>query len=120
MNPTLVKAAAVLPPTCMLFVGSAVVFSRDKSTLTFLQLVGAGALITVVLAHMCEALHLFSWMKWGHENSVGHYLDLFAAVLGLTLFSIGFLLNALVRDRSTTTYSQGICSKTRAHSSSSC
>jgi amino acid permease len=102
MNPTLVKAAAVLAPTCMLLVGSAIVFSRNKSILTFLQLVGAGALITVVLAHICEALHLFPWMKWGRENSVGHYLDLLAAVLGLTLFPIGFLLNALVRDSSTT------------------
>ncbi len=102
MNPTLVKAAAVLAPTCMLLVGSAIVFSRNKSILTFLQLAGSGALIAVALAHICEALHLFSWMKWGRENSVGHYFDLSAAILGLTLFPLGFLLNVLVRDRSTT------------------
>jgi hypothetical protein len=29
----------------------------------------------VVLTHLCEALHLFPWMHWGLENSVGHYLD---------------------------------------------
>ena len=97
MNPTVAKAAAVLAPTCVLFIGSAIIFSRNKSILTFLQLVGAGSLVAVVLAHVCEALHLFSWMEWGGENSVGHYLDLFAAVLGLTLFPIGFLLNALIR-----------------------
>ena len=103
MNPTLAKAAAVLFPTCMVFVGSAIIFSRKKSIVTFLQVVGAGALVAVVLAHVCEALHLFPWMEWGCENSVGHYLDLFAAVLGLTFFPIGFLLNALIRDPSTTT-----------------
>lgn len=29
------------------------------------------------------------------EHSVGHYLDLWGAVLGLTLFPIGYLLHAL-------------------------
>jgi len=31
----------------------------------------------------------------GSEHSVGHYLDLGGAVLGLTLFPIGYLLHAL-------------------------
>ncbi len=34
-------------------------------------------------------------MQWGHENSVGHYLDLSSAVLGLTLFPLGYLFQAL-------------------------
>ena len=46
----------------------------------------------VVLTHLCEALHLFPWMRWGSEHSIGHYLDLWSAVLGLTLFPIGYLL----------------------------
>jgi hypothetical protein len=53
----------------------------------------------VVLAHICEALHLFPWTHWGLEHSVGHYLDLWSAVLGLILFPIGYLLHALPKRR---------------------
>jgi len=36
-------------------------------------------------------------MQWGSNHSVGHYLDLGSAVLGLTLFPIGYLLHALTK-----------------------
>jgi len=49
----------------------------------------------VVLAHLCEALKLFPSMGWGLSASAGHYLDLGSAVLGLTLFPIGYLWHAL-------------------------
>jgi hypothetical protein len=60
-----------------------------------LQLFGAGCLLVVVLAHVSEALHLFPSMGWGLEHSTGHYLDLWSAIFGLTLFSIGYLFHAL-------------------------
>jgi hypothetical protein len=53
----------------------------------------------VVLAHGCEALHLFPRMHWGEEHSAGHYLDLSSAVLGLTLFPLGFVLHRRERRR---------------------
>ena len=95
MNSALLKALVVLLPASMLFSGSAVLFFREKSMSTFLQLLGAGCVVLVVLTHVCEALSLFPWMQWGLEHSVGHYVDLWSAVLGLTLFPIGFLLHAL-------------------------
>jgi hypothetical protein len=49
----------------------------------------------VVLAHICESLHFFPAMHWGEEHGIGHYIDLASAVLGLTLFPIGYLLYAL-------------------------
>jgi hypothetical protein len=51
----------------------------------------------VVLTHFFEALHLFPRMQWGSEYSVGDYLDLWSAVLGSTLFPIGYLLHALTK-----------------------
>jgi hypothetical protein len=95
MNITLLKVLVALLPAGMLFSGSLVLFSRGKSVCSFLQLVGAGCLVVVVLTHVAEALHLFPWMQWGQEHSVGHYLDFSGAVLGLTLFPIGYLLHAL-------------------------
>jgi hypothetical protein len=95
MNVTLLKGLVALVPACMLLFGSAVLFFRGKAAYSFLQLLGAGCLVVVVLTHLCEALHLFPWMHWGDEHSVGHYLDLGSAVLGLTLFPVGYLLHAL-------------------------
>jgi hypothetical protein len=34
-------------------------------------------------------------MRWGLEDSIGHYIDLGSAVLGLTLFPTGYCLYAL-------------------------
>jgi hypothetical protein len=87
MNVTLLKALVALVPACMLFSGSMVLSLRGKTVSCFLQLLGAGCLVLVVLTHGAEALHLFPWMHWGSEHSVGHYIDLWSAVLGLTLFS---------------------------------
>jgi hypothetical protein len=95
MNVTLWKALVALVPVGMLFSGSMLLFLKGKTVCSFLQLLGAGCLVVVVLTHLCEALHLFPWMQWGSEHSVGHYLDFWSAVLGLTLFPTGYLLHAL-------------------------
>ncbi len=100
MNVTLLKALVALLPAGMLFSGSIVLFFRGRTVCSFLQLLGAGFLVLVVLTHVSEALHVFPWMHWGLEHSIGHYLDFWSAVLGLTLFPIGYLLQALTKRRS--------------------
>jgi hypothetical protein len=97
MNVILLKALVALVPVFMLFSGSVVLFFREQSVRSFLQLLGAGCLVVVILTHVFEALHLFPWMHWGLEHSIGHYLDFWSAVLGLTLFPTGYLLNALTK-----------------------
>lgn len=97
MNLTLVKATFALIPAFILFAGSVVTFLRGKTAWSFLQLFGAGCLVVVVLTHVCEALRLFPGMQWGRKDSFGHYLDFWSAILGLTLFPIGYLLHALSR-----------------------
>jgi hypothetical protein len=95
MNATLCKALIALVPAGMLFAGSIVWFFRGKGLCSFLELLGSGCLVVVVLTHVSEALRLFPWMDWGLEHSIGHYLDFWSAVLGLTLFPIGYMLHAL-------------------------
>ena len=95
MHVMLAKAFVTLLPLCLLFCGAIIFFVRARSVGSFLQLVGAGCLLVVPLTHICEALHIFPWMKWGLEHSAGHYLDLSSAVLGVTLFPIGYLFDAL-------------------------
>lgn len=82
MNATLLKALVALVPVGMLFLGSAILVSRQKGPGSVLQLVGAGSLVVVVLTHIFEALRLLSWMQWGAEHSAGHYVDLGSAILG--------------------------------------
>jgi succinate dehydrogenase/fumarate reductase cytochrome b subunit len=100
MNITLLKVLVALLPACMLFSGSVVLFAKGKTSGSFLQVLGAGCLLVVVLTHVAEGLHLFAWMHWGLERSVGHYLDLSSALLGFTLFPVGYLLHALTKRRS--------------------
>jgi len=90
MNAILLRALVALVPAGMLFAGSVVLFLRGKTVGSCLQVLGAGCLVAVVLTHLCEALHVFPWMRWGDAHSVGHYLDLWSAVLGLTLFPVGY------------------------------
>ena len=79
----------------MLFSGSIVLFLKGKTLWSLLQLLGAGCLVVVALIHVSEALRLFPWMHWGLEDSAGHYLDLWSAILGLTLFPVGYFFHAL-------------------------
>lgn len=97
MNVIFLRALIALVPVGILFSGSLVLFLRGKAIPSFLQLLGATCLVVVVLTHVSEALHLFPWMHWGLEHSVGHYLDLWSAVFGLTLFPIGYLLHSLTK-----------------------
>ena len=96
MDPAPLKALLALLPAFLLLLGSAISFFRLKTVPLLLQLVGATALVVVVLTHACESLHLFPGMQWGLEHSVGHYLDLASAVLGLALFPTGYLGQALL------------------------
>jgi hypothetical protein len=100
MNMTLLKSLIALVPAGALFSGSVVLFFRQTKTSSLLQLVGAGCLVMVVVTHIFEALHLAGSMGWGSERSVGHYLDLVSAALGLTLFPAGYLLQAVGKTES--------------------
>lgn len=89
------KALLALLPAGVLFLGALLLVLRRRTTSSLLQLVGAGFLVVVVLAHVSEAFHLLSWMRWGRDDSLGHYLDLLSTILGLTMFPVGYLLHAL-------------------------
>ena len=97
MNSTLVVALVALVPAGMLFFGSAVLFRRTRTAPCLVQFIGACGFIVVILAHLCEGLHLFPWMGWGQERSVGHYIDFTAALDGIILFPTGYLYHALRR-----------------------
>ena len=95
MNDTALKAFTALIPVCVLFTGSVIIWLRTKLMSSFLQFLGATGLVVVILTHVFEGFRLFPRMHWGSQHSVGHYLDLLCAILGLTLFSLGYLIHAV-------------------------
>jgi hypothetical protein len=97
MSVGLLKAVVALLPVSVLLAGSAVLFLRGKTLSSFLQLFGALCLTAAVLTHVCEALGLFPSTRWGRERSAGHYVDLWSAGIGVSLFFIGYLFHALAR-----------------------
>jgi hypothetical protein len=92
MNPMFVKALVASVPAFLLLVYSVAVLVTHKNMSAVLQLVGATFLVVVVLTHVAEALHLLPAMRWGEPDSVGHYVDLSSAVLGVTLTAIAYIL----------------------------
>lgn len=61
MGVTLVRALGALVPASLLFSDSMILFFRGKSTWSFVQVLGAGCVVVVVLTHVCDALH---WLPW--------------------------------------------------------
>jgi hypothetical protein len=95
MNDAVLESFVALIPAYLLFIGAAIIWLRRKSLSSIFQLLGAVALVVVVLVHVFEALHVWPRMGWGSQSSIGHYLDLSCAILGVTLFPIGYLIHAV-------------------------
>jgi hypothetical protein len=91
MNVPLIKAAVASIPVMAIFSYAVGALARRRNLWAAVQLTGAMGLAVVVVAHVCEALHLLPWFGWGQEHSVGHYIDLSGAVLGLTLLPLGYV-----------------------------
>lgn len=94
-----VSLLAIGIPVCTALFVTVIGFAKEKSVWRFLQLIGAVSLLMVVLAHIAEAYHIIPGMRWGESDSPGHYLDLFSAILGLTLLPLGYLFHVLSRRR---------------------
>ena len=85
---------------CFAFGSSVALVAKEQSAWTFLQLLGAGLLMVMVLAHVAEAFDLLPWMGWGLADSVGHYIDLISAAAGSTLFPVGYAVRVIAKRRS--------------------
>ena len=93
MNRTLATSLVAFLVVCGLLSVVIARFIRRRSSATLLQLLGAGLLLVVVLTHVAEGLRVLRFMHWGEEHSVGHYLDLWSAVLGVALLALGLVVD---------------------------
>ncbi len=89
------RALVLGVPTVVLLTFSILRVAVTRSLSGVLQVPGTGCLLITVLTHVAEGWHLLPSMGWGAPHSVGHYVDLTSAVLGLTLLVGAVLLTVL-------------------------
>jgi len=97
MNLVTLKGILALGATSALFAGSAILYARRGTWGSILQLLGVACFVVVALTHFFEAFAIFPVLGWGKPRSIGHYIDLGAAVLGIALVSAGLLLQYVHR-----------------------
>src|SRR5260221_11550221 len=92
MNLAVLKGILALAATSALFAGAAILCRRRVTVGSVLRLLGVACVVVVALTHVFEAFAIFPALGWGQPRSIGHYIDLGAAILGLTLMCVGLLL----------------------------
>ena len=96
MMPRLIMIGTVV---CIACGASARSFAREKTALAMTQLVGAGFLLVVMFAHVCEAFGFIPSLGWGRPSTVGHYIDFISAVAGSILLPLGYFGRWIIRRR---------------------
>lgn len=91
MSATLIRAVIDLLVMSMIGTVAGGAFLQTRATSSLLVLIGATGWGMVGVTHICEGLHILSWMRWGIEGSPGHYLNLTSLAVGL-LLPLGYVL----------------------------
>jgi hypothetical protein len=96
MLPRLITIGTVV---CIVCGVSARTFAKEKTALAMTQLVGAGFLLVVIFAHVCEAFGFIPSFGWGRPSTVGHYIDFVCAIAGSILLALGYFSRWIIRRR---------------------
>jgi len=86
MTAATVKALLALTATCACFGISAVVLVTRRRFRSALLAIGTGCFGLMALTHVFEGFSILPAFGWGQPRSVGHFIDLSAALLGIVLF----------------------------------
>ena len=92
----MVKSSLALVVAVLLVVGMAVALRRRRSGTRLLLLLAATFFVIVAMSHVLEAFRIFPAAGWGQPRSLGHFIDLTAALAGVTL-AVAAALVAVVR-----------------------
>ena len=70
-----------------------VLFLTRRGLSSVLQALGIGCFGVVALTHVFEKFSILPELGWGRPHTVGHAIDLVAALLGVTFVTTSFLLS---------------------------
>ncbi len=99
MEGAFIRTIVALTLALLLAAGALILWLRTRRITAFLQLIGAGGILIVGMAHLAETAQLLPFMGWGRPDSLGHYVDLAGAIVGGTVFPGGYLAHALTARR---------------------
>ena len=92
MSASALKGLLALVAACVFLGVCVVLFLTRRGLSSTLQALGIGCFGVMALTHVFEKFSILPDLGWGRPHSVGHFIDLAAALLGVTLVTTGFLL----------------------------
>lgn len=98
------KSTIAFVASVILFVCLLLVHQRQRSTASALLVLAALCFIVVALTHVFEAHRVLTALGWGRPDTLGHYIDLAAAVSAIVFAVVGLVIIA-ARQRSASSHS---------------
>lgn len=92
MSASIVKGLLALVAACVFLGVCAVLLLTRRGLSSTLQALGLGCFGVMALTHVFERFSILPELGWGRPQSVGHFIDLVAALLGVALVTAGFVL----------------------------
>ena len=93
MNVAALKGLLALAAACVFLAVSTALFVTRRDLRSALLATGIGWFGVMALTHFFESFSILPAFGWGRPDSVGHFIDLAAAVLGITFVTLGFLIH---------------------------
>lgn len=92
MSASVLKGLLAFAAACVFLAGCVALFVTRRGLSSALQALGIACFGMMALTHAFEKFAILPELGWGQPHSVGHYVDLVAALLGVTLVTTGFLI----------------------------
>src|SRR5215469_17468719 len=93
MSASVLKGLLALAGASVFLAVSAALFVTRRDLAGALLATGIGWFGVMALTHVFEAFSILPSFGWGEPHSVGHFIDLAAAWLGVAFVTIGFLVH---------------------------
>lgn len=84
------KGVLALVAACVFFGVCTVIVLTRRGLSSGLQALGLGCFGVMALTHFFEKFAILPELGWGQPRSVGHFIDLVAALLGVILVTTSF------------------------------
>jgi hypothetical protein len=96
MNAAVLKGLLALAGASVFLAVSAALFVTRRDLGAALLATGIGWFGVMALTHVFESFSILPGFGWGRPHSIGHLIDLAAALLGITFVTLGFLVHRRV------------------------
>ena len=93
MHAAVLKGLLALAGASVFLAVSAALFVTRRDLGAALLATGIGWFGVMALTHVFETFSILPAFGWGRPHSIGHFIDLAAALLGISFVALGFLVH---------------------------